>query len=254
MSETISFQRNIPIRRKVDVFVAGGGPAGCAAAVAARRQGCGVFLAEGQSCLGGMGTAGMVPAFMQFGNGVDFLAAGIGEEIYNKLRDAGGTSPLHKMAIRAEVLKRVYDDLLLNAGVDFTFQTHLVAVQTDGTEVTCAVLWGKGGLFGVRAKIFLDCTGDGDLAAWAGAPFEKGDEKGQLQAGTLCSLWADIDWDKVEAGGLGRGKRRIKEAVADNFFTVPDPHLPGIWPVSHHLGGGNVGHTFGVDGTDERSL
>ena len=68
-------------RDDVDVFVAGGGPAGVAAALSASRQGARVFLAEGTSCFGGMGTAGLVPAFMCFSDGLHFLAAGIGEEI-----------------------------------------------------------------------------------------------------------------------------------------------------------------------------
>jgi NADPH-dependent 2,4-dienoyl-CoA reductase/sulfur reductase-like enzyme len=57
----VTFHRRIPVRHEVDVFVAGGGPAGIAAAVAAARQGARVFLAERNTCLGGMGTAGDVP-------------------------------------------------------------------------------------------------------------------------------------------------------------------------------------------------
>ena len=74
----IEYGRSLELRRDVDVFVAGGGPAGCAAAVAAARQGARVFLAESQGCLGGQGTAGLVPAFMQFGDGEHFLADGLG--------------------------------------------------------------------------------------------------------------------------------------------------------------------------------
>ena len=57
----VIFQRRVAVRREVDVFVAGGGPSGVAAAVAASRQGARVFLAERNACLGGMGTAGMLP-------------------------------------------------------------------------------------------------------------------------------------------------------------------------------------------------
>ncbi|MBM4047396.1 MAG: FAD-dependent oxidoreductase, partial [Planctomycetes bacterium] len=84
MDKTLSFTRRIPIRHEVDVFVAGGGPAGCAAALAAAYGGRKVFLAEGQNCLGGMGTAGMIPVFMTFSDGVNFLAAGIGEKIHKR--------------------------------------------------------------------------------------------------------------------------------------------------------------------------
>src|SRR5450759_575530 len=91
--QPVRFQRDIPLRHEVDVFVAGGGPAGVAAAVAAARAGKSVLLIEGQHCLGGVGTAGLVPAFMQFGDGVDFLAAGIGEEVLDRLCAAGGVGP-----------------------------------------------------------------------------------------------------------------------------------------------------------------
>ena len=137
----VSFQRKVPVRHEVDVFVAGGGPAGAAAAVAARRGGASVFLAEAHSCLGGMGTAGLVPAFMRFGDGENFLAAGVGRQILNRLHAAGGTGPgrhdpgnpaIGSIAIDAEILKRVYDDLLTEAQVAFTFHTQLVAVQTAG--------------------------------------------------------------------------------------------------------------------------
>ena len=70
----LAFSRGIPVRYETDVFVAGGGPAGVAAALAAARQGASVFLAERNTCLGGMGTAGMLPLFMPFGDGVNFLA------------------------------------------------------------------------------------------------------------------------------------------------------------------------------------
>jgi hypothetical protein len=238
----------------VDVFVAGGGPSGVAASLAAARQGRSVFLAERHTCLGGMGTAGLVPAFMQFSDGVNMLAAGIGEEILTKLQQAGGTGPDSKFSIHAEVLKRVYDDLLLDAGIDFTFETQLIGVEKEDDQVSLAILAAKTGLFAVKAKVFIDCTGDGDLAAWAGAPFEKGGDEGDLMPGTLCSLWIDVDWEAVKEGGRWRDDSRLEEAFKDKIFTYEDRHLPGMWRVGEHLGGGNIGHTFGVDNTDERSV
>ena len=250
----VTFQREIPVRHEVDVFVAGGGPAGCAAAVAAARHGRTVFLAEQHTCLGGMGTAGMVPVFMQFTDGVHMLAGGVGEEILTKLRAAGGTGPDSNVSIRAEVLKRVYDALLLDAGVDFTFQTTLIGVEAREGKVAHAVLAAKSGLFAVRARMFVDGTGDGDLAAWAGAPFEKGGADGGMMPGTLCSLWADVDWGKVYDGGRIRDDSRLEDAFKDKVFTYEDRHLPGMWRVGTHVGGGNIGHLFGIDNTDERSI
>ncbi len=261
-TDGIVFQREIPIRHDVDVFIAGGGPAGISAAVAAGRQGARVFLAEGHTCFGGMGTAALVPAFMQFGDGVNFLAGGIGEEVLTRLRSADGTGPDDKtensndatVGIKVEVLKRVYDELAADAGVDFTFQTQLIGVETDAGRVTAAVCAAKSGIFAVKAKIYIDCTGDGDLAYLAGAPFEKGDEQGNLMPGTLCSLWANVDFKAWKKSGLSNENVRLEEAFKDNIFTHHDRHLPGMWPVSDNIGGGNIGHTFGVDGTDEKSL
>lgn len=264
----ILFQRTIPVRHEVDVFIAGGGPSGVAAALAARRQGAKVFLVEGQSCFGGMGTAGLVPSFSKFSDGINFLAGGVGREIYECCRDTGVFGPDYNPnrkyrwdsnPIHAEGLKRVYDSLMTDSGADFTFQTRLVAVNIEDGYVQCVICHAKSGLFAIKAHIYVDCTGDGDLAAWAGAPFQKGDEQGNMQAGTLCSIWSGIDWKRARAAGqynkwpLGQSAR-LKQAIKDGVFTVKDLHLPGIWLNGRTQGGGNIGHAFGVDGTDERSI
>lgn len=246
------FEREIPVRYDVDVFVAGGGPAGVTAAIAAARNGCSVYLAEAMGCFGGQGTSGGVSAFMQFTDGVNFLAAGLGKEIHTRLEAAGGYGPDNDFSLRHEVLKRLYDDMVIEAGVNFTFNTRLIDVETENGQVTGAILSAKSGIFAVKAKIYIDCTGDGDLAAWAGAPFEKGDAEGNMQAGTLCSLWTDIAWEYAER--LQVGESRLPQAFADKVITVEDRHLPGIRRVGRHTGGGNVGHTFGVDNTDEVSV
>ncbi|MDD3927060.1 MAG: FAD-dependent oxidoreductase [bacterium] len=254
------FQRQIPVRKEVDVFVAGGGPAGIAASLAAARQGCSVYLAEGQSCLGGMCTAGLVPGMLFFGDGKNLVAGGIGREIYERLCRLQSKKPYEpnnvylNINVRAEVLKKMYDEMILEAGIDFTFMTQVIGVDmASASRISHAICSAKSGIFAVKAQLFIDCTGDGDLAAWAGAQYEKGDSQGAMMPGTICSLWAGIDWGAVARYPQFPDKE-IHKAIADGLFSVPDRHLPGILPVDRTVGGGNIGHNFGVDGTDEASL
>ncbi len=251
--QNINFQRSVAVRHEVDVFVAGGGPAGVAAALAASRQGARVFLAEGQACFGGMGTTALVPAFMRFTDGVNFLADGVGREIYERMKQQAEIPhdfPASYVTINVEALKRVYDDLMEKSGAEFSLETQVIGLEAEAGTVQHVICAAKSGLFAVQARAFVDATGDGDLAVWAGAPFEKGDAQGNMMPGTLCSLWADVDWERVQ----GRDDRLLAKAFEAGVFTLHDRHLPGMWRVGEHVAGGNVGHTFGVDGTDEVSL
>ncbi len=250
--QTMTFSRDVPIRHEADVFVAGGGPAGVAAAAAAARGGCSVYLAEGQACLGGMGTSGLVPVFMQFTDGIHFLAGGIGREIHDELHRLGGIGEGSNPVIHPEVLKRVCDAILLKEKVDFSLMTQLIAVEKSGPDtVSAAILAAKSGIFAVKADIYIDCTGDGDLAAWAGADCAKGDGSGQMMAGTLCSRWSNIQWSKSRWEDQAAS---LEQAFRDGIFTVHDRHLPGIFSWNGSMGAGNTGHAFGLDGTDEDSL
>lgn len=252
---TLSFSRNLPIRYETDVFIAGGGPAGTAAAWGARQLGARVLLIEGHSCLGGMGTAARVPVFMPTGDGVHFLAGGFGHQVITSL---GKERHLRGPANDMEALKRIYDDLLTQSGAEFRFHTNLVAVEAEGPRVSHVICASPSGLFAVRAKVFIDATGNGDLAAWAGAAFEKGDEEGKLMPGTLCSLWDGIDWETWKAkrpkNEIQPDGHRLEEAFASGVFSVKDEHLTGMYQLDDHLGCGNIGHTFNVDATDESSL
>ena len=246
----LNWQKKIPVRIDTDVFVAGGGPAGIAAAVAAAKSGARVFLAEGLSCLGGSGTAGLVPMFMEFSNGVDFMAGGVGREIYDRMKAAKGAVlfPNCGESINAEIFKRVCDDYLIEHGVEFLLVTQLIDAATEDGKITAAILRGKSGIFAVSAKQFIDCTGDGDLSVMAGAEFEMGDE---VQPGTLCTQWAGIDWSRARRD---THYQLMEQAISDGFMSVPDRHFPGGWQTGKNTMAMNGGHAQGLDGTDERSL
>lgn len=251
---SVAFQRTVPVRYDVDVFVAGGGPAGTAAAVAARSQNASVFLAEAHSCLGGMGTAARVPLFMPLTDGVNFLPGGFGRQVVDRLKKE---SSLRGPANDNEALKRVYDSLITESGAQFSFYTTLIALEAQAGRVSHVICAAPSGLFAVRAKSFVDATGNGDLAIMAGAKYEKGDADGNLMPGTLCSVWCDIDW-KTWIANRPKGPQpdghMLERAFADGVFTVKDEHLTGMYQLGETMGAGNIGHTFDVDATDEVSL
>lgn len=251
----ISFNKEVEIKYDVDVMIAGGGSAGVAAAIAASENGASVYLAEKSQCFGGMGTLAKVPAFMRFSDGVNFLAGGIGKRIFNELY--GKTTDFTKIeyAINTEALKVVYDKLMTQSNAKFSFESTLTDVIHDNGDIKYAIVHGKERSFAVKAKIFIDATGDGSLAVMSGAEYDKGDEKSRMMPGTLCSQWSDIDWDKaIVELGKDPDNRKLKQAFEDGVFSVRDPSLPGMWHRNDNLGGGNIGHIFGVDGTDELSI
>lgn len=246
----ITYQKQLPVKYQTEVCVVGGGPAGVAAAVTAARHGARVFLLESQGFFGGEATAALVPAFMPFTNGVDFLAGGIGREVYDACAEDPEALTGRNVGIKPEPLKRLYDDMVTAAGVDFLFFATVVDVVAREGRVEAVVVAAKSGLYAVSAEVFIDATGDGDLCALAGAPFALGDERGVTMPSTLCSLWVDIDWrspKKPQASALER-------AFADGVFPVEDRHLPGIFKTGETTGGGNIGHVFEVDGTKEEDL
>lgn len=251
----VNYSKKIEITKEVDVFVAGGGPAGIAAAVTAARAGAKVYLAEREQCFGGMATIAQVPAFMRFSDGVNFLCGGVGREIFNSLYGEDADYTIIEYSIDMEKLKVIYDNLMLNSGADFTFATELIDVETEDGEIKHVILKGKEKLFAVKAKVYIDATGNGTMAVLAGAPYEKGNKDGAMMPGTLCSLWHNIDWSRaIVELGKDPDNRFLQQAFEDNVFTVKDPSLPGMWKLERDLGGGNIGHIFGVDGTDEESI
>ena len=260
----VRLEKEVDVRHEVDVFVAGGGPAGIAAAVTAARAGAKVFLAEGGSAFGGMGTLGLVPAFMPLGDGERLLCAGIGTEVLRRMLSPDGaydaTLPLdpgiyQTYSIEAEKLKRCYDEMVVCAGMGFSFNTQVVDVAVSGDRIDAVILWGKSGFSAVKAKVYVDATGDGDLCAFAGAPFEKGDGEGVCMPGTLCTLWHGVRWDEVVAtGNRWNNGKFVEQAFKDGVLTHCDKHHSGVWPQAGGVVGGNVGHAFGLDSTDERSV
>jgi glycine/D-amino acid oxidase-like deaminating enzyme len=239
-----------------DVLVLGGGPAGCASAIAAARQGARTLLVEATGTLGGMGTSGLVPAWCPVTDGERYIYGELATEIFKRTRV--GRERVHgHIELNAEELKRVYDELVLDAGAQVLFNTKLAALEKDDCDgVDVVILANKSGLLAYRAKVFVDCTGDADLAAWAGAAFEKGDEGGDLQPVTHCCVISAVD---IEAFRKGPSLHHSNPnspgwdmALDDEFPLLKDCGLcVGV------IGPGTVGvnalHQWGIDNTVPQS-
>lgn len=246
----LNYNKELEVRYDVDVCVAGGGPAGVAAAVMAARQGAKVLLLESQGFFGGAGTAGLVPAFMPFENGKEFLAEGIGREIYEKSRVDPAVIMDRTVGIQVERLKKIYDDMVQQAGVSFLFFASVIDVICKDGKIENLIVSTKSGLFAVKAKIFVDATGDADVCARAGVPYKLGDEEGNTQAASLCSLWADVEWKKMRTDHT----LFLEKAFKDGVFTQGDRHVPGFCRAGVTSGGANIGHVFQIDGTNDEDL
>ena len=179
-----------------DVIVVGGGPSGCTAAISAAREGAKTLLVEATGALGGMGTSGLLNAWCPFTDGEKIIYKGLAEKVL--MESKKGTphvsdSSYDWQPINTEQLKRVYDDLVIGAGVSVLFFTQLSAVEMkDDNTVDAIIVSNKAGLSALKAKVYIDCTGDGDLSAWAGADYFYGDDTGSVQASTLCFSIANV--------------------------------------------------------------
>lgn len=259
---------DLPVSANVDVLVAGGGPTGIAAALSAARNGARVLLVEKMGFLGGSATAAQVPAFCPFSDKRKAIVRGIGWEVLTEmLRRTDRPLPdpedpakarMDWVPIDVEALKCLYDDLCEAAGVRALFHTFIPEVVKDASLISGVVLANKDGLSLARARVFIDATGDGDLAARAGCPFEKGDEAGQTQGMTLCFTVANGSREAylgyVNRTGDGYLTRLVAEAKANGDYDLPDASLVGLGFKNETVAGANMGHVYGRDSTDARSV
>jgi hypothetical protein len=179
--------RETPLLGEYDVVVLGGGPAGIAAAVAAARGGSATLLVERYGFLGGMGTAAGVTNFCGLHANVHGdirqVVHGVADELLARIDRLGGLSEPHSLfkgKIKAQAYdnaayKIAADELVVASGAKLLF--HALAVGVSENNLLIETKAGRGA---IRARVFIDCSGDGDLAAWAGAPYEKGDGRGNM--------------------------------------------------------------------------
>lgn len=219
-----------------DVIVAGGGPAGIGAAIAAAKNGVKVLLIEGNGCLGGTSTAGALPFYLGAMTGSvpykEMLAknlqykdlprprkavGGVFDEVTAAMKEDGGAVGPCVMAqtdkypgldrlgchdeftFDLETGKRVADELMKKHGVDLMYYTHALSVERQDNRILGVYVHNKSGVLYIPCKAVVDCTGDADLVASAGYETYKGDrETGEMTAASLVCHIENIDSAAME--------------------------------------------------------
>ncbi len=260
--DTLSLaNKKVRVNDTYDVIVAGGGPAGCAAAIAAASEGRKTLLIEATGNLGGLGTSGMVPAWCPFTDGEKIIYRGLAEKVFRQAKAGVPHEPADKfdwVTINPEYLIGVYDRMVEESGADVLFFSRVAAVEMSADDaVDAVVVANKDGLTAYRPKIVIDATGDGDIAAWVGAEYLKGDAEGVLQKSTLCFSVANVNTEAYLNGPeLHSGHNPDSASVRAHRtgrFPLLDTHC------CHNLVGPgvvqfNANHIEIKDTTDPRQL
>lgn len=248
----ITEQIQTPVEQTADVIVVGAGPAGVGAALSAAREGVKVILVEPAGDVGGVATIGMMSHWTGKTKG------GIYEEILDETNDCNEYCD-SRYVINTEKLKTKLLDMLVKAGVDVKLYTNAVAPVMDGDKITGVICEAKQGRVAYMADVVIDCSGDGDIAARAGAEFIKGRETdGKMQPMTLM----------FKVGGVDKSRAVLLGSFEDTYETekgelqaLAKQHIP--FPAGHLLVYNtpfkdvitcNMTNCIDVDGTDSNDL
>jgi hypothetical protein len=214
----------------VDVAVAGAGMAGVVAAIASARSGARTVLIDRATFLGGNATGGLLGNFLTFHNmRGEQICDGIPQEIVDECIARGGAFSEHRghlpnpygnaysvTPIDAEVLKLVTQKMCVEAGVRLTLGTFTTGPLMEDNRVTGVRAVNKSGEANIRSTVVIDASGDGDIVAKAGGPFQLGDEEGKTMSISLFSRMGGVDLDEH----LNYVKER-----PDQFMLGEDPYI-----------------------------
>lgn len=231
-----------------DLIVAGGGVAGVAAAVSAAREGLRVLLAEQTGVTGGAMTNALVYPFMRYTlrKSGRVLAAGLFAEMQERWKAYRDTS--------WETYKLVFDDLLSEAGAEVLFHAQLFDVTTKDrqvTEISVATCAGKRSL---RARMFIDATGDGELFYLAGCDCQLGrQEDGFCQPMTTCFRLGNVDIARFQAERPVL-EERYRARQAEGKITNPRENILVFFGLGEGIVHFNTTRVIRHDPTDPAAL
>ena len=211
--------RKIPVVRETDVIVCGGGPAGFAAAIAAARSGAKTTLIELYGCLGGVWTTGLLSNIIDSGG-----KPGIMKELTDRLNLTDAQYAADKYD--AEYMKWTLDQMGQEADVHIRLHTRVTsAIKTGKNRIGYITTEGFSGREAWKAKVFIDATGNGDLAALAGCGFDVGEPgTNRVQPMSLMVILSGVEeQDVVKAGFIkprSISSAEEKERLHKEILTV----------------------------------
>ena len=225
--------RELEIIGNYDVVVVGGGPGGITAAIASARNGAKTLIVERYGFFGGLATGGLMGPLFGYAEitikdisdiwskrrGGELILGGLPVEIVGKLQSYGAAPPNEELTWEAirfdpEIMKHVLDAMALEAGADILFHTLAVNVSMNKNSIDYLILENKSGRQAAKAKIFVDATGDGDVAYFAGAEYTKGRKAdGATQSIGTKVIIGGVEQvsDKEKKKGYDRGMKAIDE-------------------------------------------
>ena len=254
--------REVKIAGSYDIVVSGAGPAGVSAAIEAGRNGAKVLLLEAQGCLGGVWTAGLLTWILDQSN-----KPGLMREIETKLVERDGVSQDIDtggvLSFDAEIMKLLLEELCLDAEVDILFHARVVAaVKNDQKRLTHVLTESKSGREAWQGKLFIDTTGDGDLAALSGCGFDLGREgDAALQPFSLLALLTGIHFDEVkkfsrwaEDTKAGAPSKRLLLEEVVKGGALPSYLKPSLFPIKKDLYMMMANHEYGFSPLNARDV
>lgn len=245
-----------------DVIVVGGGMAGVSAAISAAENGADVLLLDQLSCLGGTATAGMVTPMMTGGiyadNGKKVVSGNM-DKIFDHMNKYEETSNYN---FNPEILKYVLDEMLLERNVDILFNTYIYDVEKQNGCIKNLVGINKSGVGKYCAKVYIDTSGDADIAYKAGIHCKTGrDNDGLTQASTLRFIISNVDAKRAKEYMSSReGRENFKNAIKSYSESTGFEILDSEEFQNFIINGRtnelvfNCPRVIGIDATDSKSL
>ena len=209
---------SIQCEKIYDVIVVGGGLAGTMAAIGAAREGVKVLLIEKYGFLGGMATSALVNPFMNYwernaqGNQRKMTSGGLFAEMLDRLCDIGGMNMEDGRAFNEQMMKIVLDRMVSDYHVDVLFHALLSSVQVKDRIIKSITVSTISGNIDLQANTFIDATGNGDLAAFAGCDYKLGRAAdGLCQPMTTCFRIGHVDWEKYDRQAVNKLYNEFQE-------------------------------------------